>query len=121
MRETSLEEVVGIRLAIALIQRMRLSFARTRMRCVLESGSPVQSWLKHRMSRPRSGWVECFFSILFFGAIMISDVLQSAFAVNEPSLPDLKIHQRPYSLVVIFAGVVFCYQFRKKLLVENSS
>ena len=52
IRERSFAEAVGFRLAIAFIQRMRFSFDRTRIRCVFDSGSPVQSWLKHRMSRP---------------------------------------------------------------------
>src|SRR5262245_10395611 len=54
-RETSRREVVGARYPMELTHRTRLSRANRRMRCVLDSGSPLQSWLKQSMSRLCSG------------------------------------------------------------------
>jgi hypothetical protein len=50
---TSFDEAVGILFAIELIHRMRFSRDTTRIKCVFDNGSPVQSWLKQTMSRPR--------------------------------------------------------------------
>jgi hypothetical protein len=48
-------ESVGARKPIEFTHRMRLSRAKSRMMCVRERGSPLQSWLKQRMSRPTRG------------------------------------------------------------------
>src|ERR1043166_3138656 len=53
-RRRSARDGLGVRYPMELTQRIRLSRARRRIKWVFERGSPVQSWLKQMMSRPRS-------------------------------------------------------------------
>src|SRR5262245_63086590 len=46
-------DAVGVRYPIELTHSTRLSRAISRIRCVFDSGSPFQSWLKQSMSLPR--------------------------------------------------------------------
>src|SRR5215468_7930092 len=52
-RRTSALDAAGVRYPMELTHSTRLSRAINRIRCVFDSGSPFQSWLKHSMSLPR--------------------------------------------------------------------
>src|SRR5262249_22914425 len=46
-------DAVGVRYPIEFTHNTRFSRAINRIRCVFDSGSPLQSWLKQSMSLPR--------------------------------------------------------------------